>query len=896
MMRRAYGLMLRLYPKGFREMWAAELGMVVAEAERRASVGGWRELARARAWLLLDVMRSLPGAWKDARQQGGAGAPERALQPAPGGEGGGPRRRGRWLDLLWLDVRFTLGLWRRSPSFTAFAIATLALGMASVVAIFSVLNGVLLRPMPYEGADRVVMVSSGQNFGQTVSYADVEDMRQSPWFEAVALWIPWRAGFQEADGTVGVRHSASVDPSFFETLGVKPLMGRVFTAADADGGAEGNVVISWSTWQVDLGGRPDVIGAEVTIDGRAWLVQGVLPREFIDPLGYPVNAIETSVFRVRQPPAAEVISERARRPIFAVARLREGTDPDAAAKGLTERVAPSYAALQRAPEFQLQPVEQMHTSAVRPTLILLSVAVGLLMLIGCANAANLLLSRATVRRRELTVRGALGASRGRLVAQLLTESVMLALVAGAIGLVAGYYGAHVVVAFGGESLPRANSVAIDGTVVGFAFLASLLTAMLFGLAPATQWSRVSFSAGLGGARGTGAAASGKRVRSVLVVAETALAVMLTFGAGLLATSLWKLQNVDPGYDPDHVLTLRATMTPARYPLERRLQMHEQIVQSIERIPGVAATAAVTYHPLSGGSVRLRMTTAGEPTRESPTADFRSITPDFFRAMGMELRAGSGLSWSNRAGTEPVAVVNEAFAATMLKDIDPLGATINVPGQSYRVIGVVGNVKEFDLSEPAIPIMYATYEQTPPNLVPSTSTIVVRGVNDPRLVTREIRAAIRDIDATVPVAFIRTMRDMMDINLLAPRMRTILIGTFGVLAAVLAAVGLAGVMAYTVSQSVPEIGVRMALGARAGEVAGRVLRNSIGLTMAGLVLGLAGALAASHVIANMLFGVPANDPRVAIAVAGATLLFAGLASWYPAWRAARVDPAKVLRTS
>jgi putative ABC transport system permease protein len=472
---------------------------------------------------------------------------------------------------------------------------------------------------------------------------------------------------------------------------------------------------------------------------------------------------------------------------------------------------------------------------------------------------------------------------------------MLAIAAGAMGTWIGYFGAKALLLLGGETVPRANDVRVDGIVILFTFGVALVTAGLFGLAPALQWSRISFASGLRGSeRGASTAASGKRLRRVLVVVETALAVMLTFGAGLLARSLWKLQTVDPGYDAENVLTLRATLTPARYSPERRVQMHQEIVEAIERVPGVAAAAAITFHPLSGGSFRLPVSATGEPTRESATPDLRSITPEYFRAMGISLVAGRALSWSDRAGTEPVAVVNESFAKEFFGDADPVGRSIHLPQVSHRVVGVVTDVKEYSLSTGGDAVLYVTYAQTPPNALLPTSTLTVRGNGNALELTRGVRAAIREIDASVPVAFFRTMRTMMDIDLLAPRMRTVLICTFGILAALLAAVGLAGVMAYTVSQAIPEIGVRMALGARERDVAARVLGSSLALTFLGIGLGMAGALATSRLIANMLFGTPANDPAVAIGVVLGTVVLAAAASWYPAYRAARVDPATVLR--
>ncbi len=910
MTRTMYALVLRFYPRDFRRQWEHELRGVADEALRAARASA-RLPARLRValWLLLDAFAALPGAWRDAHvvaRSNADGAGDDGSRPAhtpagqslpptasiPGGPApsGRPRQRGgaALAAILRQDIRHSLRLWRRAPGFTAFAIGTLALGMGAVIAIFSVINGVLLRPMPYTAADRV-MISPGY------SWADLDDLRQASSIEGVAFWQGWRAAFRENDGSVGVRLSAAVTPDFFELLGVRPALGRLFRGQDDPQGDD--VVLSWGTWQADFGGRTDIVGQAMVMDGRSYTIIGVAASHFADPLAFPVQDIETAMYRLLPPPPPALRTQRNFRAYMATLRLRPGFTPNAAKKEIEGRIGPYYAQLNIPANVQVTPAQEARTGNVKPTLYLLSGAVALLLLIGCANAANLLLSRATVRRRELTVRGALGAARPRLIAQLLTESLLLALAAGAVGVWLGYLGSRGIIALGGTAIPRGEEVNLDPRVIAFAFGMALLTAVLFGLAPAVQWSRLSFSATLReNARGSTGSRTGSRLRHTLVVLETALAVMLSFGAGLLGRSLWKLQHVRPGYDAENVLTLRVTMNPARYPAPRRVELHEQITDALARLPGVTAAAAVNLHPLSGGAQPLPVGHPGDPvSARSPTALFHPITPDYFRTMGIHLSAGRELQRTDGVGGEPVVVINEALAKKLFEGANPLGQSLAVLGQPYRVVGVAPNVNEFSLSTGGEQVVYITYAQSPAQAIPATSTFLVRGNGDARAFNAQVRAAIRDIDANLPIAFLRTMREMMDIDLLAPRLRTLLIVCFGVLAALLAAIGLTGVMAYTVSQSIPEIGVRMALGARERDVAAQVLKQSLRLTLTGLVIGLAGSLAAGHTVANMLFGIPPTDSTVLAGVAVSSTLLALLATWYPAHRAARVSPAAVLRS-
>lgn len=883
----AWRLVLSLYPRRFREAWGRELSEVAAEAVVASRERGRLAAARSLVWLLWDAVRSAPGAWREERLRADTGG---GASGAAGGPGGGWRLG----DMLLQDVRFTLGTWRRSPGFTALALGTLAVGMGAVIAIFSVVNGVLLRPMPYSAPERLVLIAPTR---APLTVGAWEELERARTLSDVVRWQGWRAGFRESDGAVGVRHSATVSANYFDVLGTRAHLGRLFSADDDAAVLQDAVVLAWGAWQADFGGRPDIVGQRFETDGRQWTVIGVAPRPFLDPLGFPINDIETSMYRLWQEPPPDRRTATSPLNHLLLARLAPGI-------ALEQAIAEVRTIESRTPvrpdalaESNLTEIASLHLDGVKPTLLLLSAAVSLLLLIGCANAANLLLSRATVRRSELALRGALGAGRRRLIGQLLTESLLLALVAAAAGTWLGHVGARAIVQFAGDVIPRGDAVRLDLSVVAFTVLLASTTAVLFGIIPAVQWSRAATGPVMrSGARGSSVAAAGKRLRGVLVVAETALAVMLTFGAALLGTSLWRLQNVDPGYDAENVLTVRATMSPGRYSPEERIVLHDRIVESIRALPDVTHAAAISLHPLSGGRVPVPVARAGEEgdPATSPRADLRTISSDYFASMGMDIVAGRALTDADRAGAEPVAMVNESLARLLYPDEDPLGQRLDLGGGAYRIVGIAGDVKEFSLARGGDPFVYTTYGQSPPGLLPATSTLIVRTRGSAEGVVDGVRGAIRDVDATVPVAFLRTMREMMDIDLHGPRLRALLIGLIGTLAALLAAVGLAGVMAYSVTQTIPEIGVRMALGAREGDVARLVLGQALRLTFLGLAIGVAGALAAGRFVTGLLFGVATADPAVLFGVCAAALLLAAAASGYPALRAARVSPAEVLR--
>ena len=873
-------VLMLLYPRAFRRAWHEEVervrGGVLAEARDRGVVA----LLRAHVWLVWDALRALPGAWRDALVD------ERApmASTAPGD------RVSAAIDTLRLDVRHTLRLWRHAPGFTACALATLGLGMGAAVAIFSVVYAVLLRPLEYRAPDEVSIATG-------LFYPDFDRFRASPAVAGITPWRTWRAGLRESDGSVGVRHSAAVGATYFDLLGVKPAVGRFIGSVDSAAGEWNSIVMSWGTWQKEFAGRRDIVGTRLSIDTTTYTVVGVAPRWFTDPLGFYINDIETAFFRLLRP------AER-RGPAQAVIRLRPPATPAIAQKQLDPLVElpppPPEAALPASAtraNLTVTGAFDARTTQARPTLYVLSAAVALLLLIGCANTANLLLTRSTTRHAELMLRSALGASRARLVAQLMTESLMLAAAAAFLGTWIGYIGSRALVAFAGTAIPRASEVALHPAVLAFAAAIAVLTAIASGLMPALRDSVAALAATTREhGRGVIGVRAGKRIRSLLVVAQVALAVVLASGAGMLVRSLWRLEAVDPGFDAEPVLTVRVTFPPNRMSATERLQRQQEIIAALERQPDVRGAAAVNVHPLTGAGINLPITRVGQQVSPDghDAALLRPVLSDYFGTMGIALLAGAPLPRVTQPGSDPVTVISRTLAQRLFGNEGALERTVVIADQNYRVVGVVEDVREFALDAEVPGTAYVSYAQAPAGTLGTTVTFLIRAAGNGRTLIPAVRAAIRSVDPDLPVAFWRTMRDMMDENLLAPRLRAILLGTFGTLAALLAIIGLSGAMAYTVAQAIPEIGVRLALGATGSQVSGLVLREALALVFGGLLIGTGAALLGSRLLRTLVFQIAPNDPLVLSLVAGATLVVAMVATWYPAHRAASVDPATVLR--
>jgi putative ABC transport system permease protein len=791
------------------------------------------------------------------------------------------------------DLRFALRQLLKAPGFTAVAVLTLGLGIGACTAIFSVVDGVLLRPPPLPEPARVVTfreLSPGRSQELLATMGRAQEwLRETTSFQSVGALM--RVGYNLTGAGAPVHlWSARITASALSILGVKPLRGRGFSASDELEPDQANVaLLGHRLWQQRFGGRADVVGERIQLNGRAFTVVGVLPRvsalpgdiELLAPLGF--SARDRLTYEGHW--------------VEVYGRLRPGVTLAAAQAGqdaIAVRAADARPA-SRGWGVKLVPLVEATVGPVRPVLLSLLGAVGFLLLIACANVANLLLARATARAREIAVRAALGASRARIVRQLLTESVLLSLAAGALGLLLAQTGLEALLSLAPEALPRAEAIAVDGRSLAFALALAAATGVGFGLAPAFQATRVDLQETLRQTgRGTSAGRARQRLRGALVVGQVAIALVLLAGAGLLMRSFVRLQGVDPGFNPrDAVMTgvflPRALYAgPARY-----AAFAQQSLDRIAAVPGVEAVAVAGNIPFTDPAPRSFSIEGRPPATGLPVAHHSIVSPDYFRAMGIPLRRGRAFDARDSGDAPRVAIINEAVARRFFPDDDPLGKRLRLGGSAEReIVGVAGDVKPGKLDAAVTLQTYEPYAQNPQ----FDFTYVVRGSRaaiDGGLSTA-IRGAIAGLDPELPVYEPRPLTALVGDSIARQRFAMTLFAIFSAVALVLAALGLYGVVSYTVVQRTQEIGIRVALGARTADVLGLVLRQGGRLVGLGLAVGLAGALLLTRLLEKLLFGVSAHDPLTFAAIAGLLSLAAALACLLPARRAARVDPMTALR--
>src|SRR5580765_2426811 len=810
------------------------------------------------------------------------------------------------MDHLLQDVRYAWRSMRRQPAFVALAVGTLALGIGANAAIFSVVNAVLLRPLRYQQPQRIVALNNlwrKSTVSSSVSAPDFHDWHDTASSFAAMAYYAGGETSVSVSGAADYGTVIRVTPGFFNVFGVGPAMGRVFESVDETAGSAFTAVISHDFWMRRFGGRPDAIGSTASFAERAFTIIGVMPPGFRFPtrtdLWYPAWV---------QPET----TSRGAHNYRVVARLKDDvalTQAQAEMTALAARLEQAYPATNGEKGVVIVPLQEQLVGDTRPTLNLLAGAVGLVLLIACANVANLLLARATARRSELGVRAALGASRGRLVAQLVTESAMLALTAGALGLVLARWSLAAVVAAAPAGLPRLGEVGIDGRVLLFALAVSIASSLVFGVMPALQASRVDLNQSLRqGGRGGAIGGGGARLRSVLVVAEIALAVALVVGASLLIRSFIALGHVPLGFSADHLLVLE-TSVPTRIDLrniagaQRATLFYADVLPRMASVPGVTSVAGIRGLPAARG--RFGHESNGGYWLEGgqdpsvagvrlPQAAFTVITPDYFKTMQIPLRRGRDFSVRDRSDAPFVVVVNEALARQAFGDADPTGRNIACGMDSPKfmtIVGVVGDVRSSDPSKQPGPEIYLPFEQHP---VTATSlALVARTATEPMTVANTFREIIRSVNGDVPVRT-STMNDALSISVATPRFRTLLIGVFAFFALALAIAGVYGVMAYAVSRRTSEIGVRMAMGAASSDILRLVMAQGLRLALTGIAIGCALAYALAQLLRGMLFAVAPADPVVFVAVPLALLATVAAATAVPALRAARVDPMQALR--
>jgi putative ABC transport system permease protein len=809
------------------------------------------------------------------------------------------------MKTLWQDVRFGLRVLAKAPGFTTVAILTLALGIGANTSIFTVVYGVLLRPLAFPQPDRLVQLAESykdQTDGMSLSYDELRRLYQyNALFEHMAGFT--EAGYNLAAGN-GAEHvrGMPVDADYFRVLGVPPSLGRDFVEADDLGDGQRVAILSYSLWVRRFASDPKLIGQTILLNGEPFTVAGVMPRGF-SSLG-PGGAPDPGAPDLWTPLALVAKTAGSGQNIDVLARLKPGithVQLDAQMGVVTQDFHREYPQRYgRELVISFLPYQTMIGAEVRPYLFVLLGAIGFVLLIACANVANLLLARGGLRGREIAVRVALGASRGRIVQQLLTESMLVALAGGVLGLVLAGVGPSSLLAAAPVDLPRANDIRLDGWAFAFTFFISLVTGAVFGAAPALDASRVSLNESLkeGGGR-SNASPLRKRLRQGLVVSEFALSLVLLTGAGLMIATFSKLLRTDAGFNPHPVLSMQFWLVGSKYQSSPQVDgFYRAVIQRVEALPGVEAAAVVAAGlPLErGGNNGVQI--SGARDSQFYSVDYREITPGYFRALGIPLKLGRVFSDTDSASSNPVVMINEAFARKDLAGVEPLGQRVAVNKVWCEVVGVVGDVKSY-LDQPAEPTTFVPAAQAS-YLVSALfegwfpRTLVVRGSVDPLSLSRAVREAVENVDPTVPTGKFRSMEQVLSHSLALRSFMRLLLTIFAALALLLASVGIYGVISYAVSQRTREIGVRMALGARPADVMRLVLAEGLKMALVGVVLGIGAALGLTKLLASLLYDVSETDPAIFLSV---TILLVGVAlvaCAIPARRAMRVDPMVALR--
>jgi putative ABC transport system permease protein len=797
------------------------------------------------------------------------------------------------MDSLVQDLRYAARRLGRAPAFTLAAVATLALGIGANTAMFSVVRAVLLRPLAYAEPDRLLRIRYGS------SAPDLRDLTaQSRTCEGFAGYrpqffdVPGEPLAERLDG-------ALVTGDALGLLGTKPALGRLLTADDDHVGAEKVVVISDRFWRQRMGADPAAVGRTFRFVTGTYRVVGVLPG------GFELPEAKADVFASQWPESAPEAEARGAHTLLGLARLRTGVtlaQAQSEADAIAARLAALHPIENRDRQFLLMPLHAFIVQDVRAALLLLFGAVGFVLLIAGVNVVNLLLARAADRQRELAIRASLGAGRGRLLRQLLVESVLLSAFGGLAGLLVGTWGLGLIVSLGQDQIPALESVRLDPWVLAFTAGVSVLTGILFGLAPGWQAAGRSVAPELkDGARSIDAPGR-EKVRRVLVGSEIALSVVLLAGAGLLLRSLHQLQSVDPGFQPERLLTFDLTlpMNPYR-DIPRRTLFFESVLERVGGLPGVTSVAATSELPFDPAKrVPQNFIIEGEPPVEpgrEPDVMSRGVSTAYLRTLGIPLRRGRDLEATDTARSEPVGIVNEAAVRTLFHGGDPIGRRVAwaraEPRVWIRVVGVAGDVRGDGLDADDTPALYTPMAQES-RPWRTWMNVVVRSSVAPAALAESIKREVGRVDKDVPVTRVRAMNDLLEGSFADRHFTLALLGAFAVVAVVLAGVGIYGVMAYAVSRRTREIGLRMALGARAQDVMRLVLSQTMTVTLLGIAVGLGGALALRRIVASMLFGVGPGDPATLLMVALMLALVALAAGYVPARRAARVDPSVALR--
>lgn len=842
-------------------------------------------------------------------------------------------------DELRQDLRYSVRTLLRSPGYALVTILTLALGIGANTAIFSIVNGVILRPLPYPKPEQLMYLTTqfpslgfDQFWVSPPEYFEFREINQS--FAAVGAYTTGEVNLTAGNRPLRVR-SAAVDDGLLTALGIQPAMGRLFQKGEADVSgpppAPGSppllpaniVILSHELWQTAFGGRPDLIGQTIEVNGISREVIGIMPP------GADVMDNRTEIWM----PLGLNPSFRQNRGshfLYLIGHLKDGVTPQAAQTELTaliqnwgERVGVKNHVFRPLPGTEegrkqdpgaghllnMTPVQQQLVGDASRAIWMLQAAVAFILLIACANLANLMLARAETRHREFAVRSALGAGRGRLLRQFMTEGVVLSLIGGVLGLVLARVGVQAIIRLYPASLPRTSEVTVDAVVLLFTLGVSLATGIVFGLAPLLHTRAAGLVNALKEGGGRGATGSGRHhVRRALVTAEIALAVMLVVGAGLLLRTVANLTSVDAGFDRSHLVTFSLALPQADYPQPlARAQMYQRLLDKLRALPGVQGATAMSglppNRPLNANDTDIDNYEAPPEGPYENVDYYQNVMSDYFETMGIPIVQGRSFHPSDAASGGMVAVVNETLVNTFWKDKNPIGQRLRpccgdqIPW--FTVIGVAKDVKQGGVDQKTGTEFYFFVDQVaqvpaPLGIAPFLMNFVLRTTMPPAALRQAVEGAVREADPAVPVVRLREMDAVFDESIRRPRLLAQLLAGFAGLALLLAAVGTYGVLSYMVAERRREIGIRMALGADRGSVLSQVMRQGLILTAVGLTAGIAGALGLNRLIASLLFGVQPSDPATLLAVVSTITLIAAIACWLPAWRASRVDPAVVLR--
>jgi putative ABC transport system permease protein len=814
---------------------------------------------------------------------------------------------------LLSDLKYGVRVLLKSPGFTTVAVLVLALGIGANTAIFGVVNAVLLRPLAFDQPDRLVSL---YHIPPSASFPGITLFAVSP-----ANFLDWRAqahsfegmsayGFGQytltGKGRPEVVRMVAVTDGFFSVLHAQPMLGRVFVKGEDQAGRDREVILSYETWRNGFNANAAIVGTNIQLNDQAFTVVGIMPRGF----EYPINpGAPPQMWKPQNWTAAER-AIRDNHNYGVIARLKPGVTLEQAKTELasiSDRLAQQYPGDDKGWGATAVPLRDDLVGDVRPALLILLGAVALVLLIACANVANLLLAKMLSRRKEVAIRSALGASRLRLLQQVLAETSILAIAGGAFGLIFAQYGTKFMVRFVGNQLPQSGAIGLDGWVLTFTVGVSLLTGILAGLLPALRLTREDVGEELKQSAGrTASESGGSRTRSILIIAEVALSLMLLIGAGLLIRSLWILRSVNPGFDPDHVITMFLSIPSTKFTAaQQQISFYDRVLQRVRALPGVQSDGVVDALPLTGGGSHQPVQIEGRPVQamaDQPEVDVRVISPGYRSAMHIPLLRGRDLNDSDVAGRPGVVLVSQSMAMQFWPNDDPIGKRLTMyffPETPREVVGVVADVKDDALSQTrSASMLYMPLGQLSASRDGQWQsigmTLAVRTHTDPRSAISSITNTLNEVDSEVPLLYVKTMQDTIDDSLIQQRFTMLLLSGFAGLALLLAAVGIYSALAYAVRWRMREIGIRMALGAQIRDVVGMVVADGFKPTCIGVAVGLAGALALGRVMSNLIYGVAATDALTIAAVTMLLGLVALFASIIPAYRATRIDPLRSLR--